>query len=229
MGTRWHASTGFHREKAGDRLTSPRDDDLLLLLQQLVQMSQCGTHLPDRKRLHGKNCSTYLSYVLPRHRPGSPRLHVPGGSTQVKDRLLLEASLREQPLKTASSGPCAGSVLPRCVCRFLDQSNVSPKNVIRLTELYEHGDPKVRDRASLILEIAKAKSHKRRRIKFLATYRRDLLDRLIREEFGGGSWPGFCQIPVRASRGPVLLVCPVANLVHPNRREVPPNESWPAK
>ncbi len=85
--------------------------------------------------------------------------------------------------------------------RFLDQSNISPKNVIRLTELCEHSDPKLRDRASLILEIGKAKPHKRRRIKFLASNRRDLLDRLIREEFGGDLGPGFLRIPVGTSRG----------------------------
>ena len=76
---------------------------------------------------------------------------------------------------------------------FLDQSNISPKNLIRLAKLCEYSDPKVRDRASLILEIARVKPHKRRRIKFLARYDRDLLDRLIREEFGGDLGPDFAE------------------------------------
>ncbi len=44
---------------------------------------------------------------------------------------------------------------------FLEQSNISRKNVIRLTELCEYSNLKVRDRASLILEIARVKPHKR--------------------------------------------------------------------
>ena len=76
---------------------------------------------------------------------------------------------------------------------FLEQSNISRKNLIRLTELCEHSNLKVRDRASLILEIARVKPHKRRRFKFLASNRGDLLDRLIREEFGGDPGPDFFE------------------------------------
>ena len=78
---------------------------------------------------------------------------------------------------------------------YLDQSNISRKNVIRLTQLCGHSNLKVRDRASLILEIANVKPHKRRRFKFLARYGRDLLERLIREEYRGDLGPDFFEYP----------------------------------
>ena len=80
---------------------------------------------------------------------------------------------------------------------FLEQSNISRKNVIRLTELCEHSNLKVRDRASLILKVARVKPHKRRRFKLLGRYRRDLLDRLIREEFGGDPGSDFFEYQFR--------------------------------
>ena len=51
---------------------------------------------------------------------------------------------------------------------YLDQSNISAKNTGRLRFLSEHPNSKVREVATLILEIARVKPHKRRRWKFLA-------------------------------------------------------------
>src|SRR5580692_9461415 len=61
---------------------------------------------------------------------------------------------------------------------FLDQSNISPKNIARLEILAQHASSEVKDLALLILEIARVKPHKRRRWKFLAQNHSELFLRL---------------------------------------------------
>jgi hypothetical protein len=51
---------------------------------------------------------------------------------------------------------------------FLDQSNISAKNIARLEILAQHASSEVKDVALLILKVARVKPHKRRRWKFLA-------------------------------------------------------------
>jgi hypothetical protein len=51
---------------------------------------------------------------------------------------------------------------------FLEQSNISRKNIVRLEILAQHVNNDVRHLAMLILEVARVKPHKRRRWKFLA-------------------------------------------------------------
>jgi hypothetical protein len=51
---------------------------------------------------------------------------------------------------------------------FLEQSNISRKNIVRLESLAQHVNNDVRHLAMLILEVARVKPHKRRRWKFLA-------------------------------------------------------------
>ena len=77
---------------------------------------------------------------------------------------------------------------------FLEQSHISQKNLDRLGILTRHADPGVRKLANLVLDVATAKPHKKRRLKFLAQNHRDLLVRL-KEAYGGylpdsfGPWP----------------------------------------
>ena len=61
---------------------------------------------------------------------------------------------------------------------FLDQSNISNRNIERLTTLTQATDLEVRELASLLLEIGRIHPRKRRRLKFLARQRRDLLNRM---------------------------------------------------
>src|SRR5271165_5988877 len=51
---------------------------------------------------------------------------------------------------------------------FLEQSNISSKNIVRLEILAQHVNNDVRHLAMLILEVARVKPHKRRRWEFLA-------------------------------------------------------------
>jgi hypothetical protein len=67
---------------------------------------------------------------------------------------------------------------------FLDQSHISQKNIERLGILTRHADPDVRRLAVLVLEVARVKPHKRRRLKFLAQNYPSLLLRL-KTEYGG--------------------------------------------
>ncbi len=62
--------------------------------------------------------------------------------------------------------------------RFLGQSNISAKNVARLTVLCGSADEKLRQLAALILDIARVHPRKRHRLKFLAGQRRDLFARM---------------------------------------------------
>lgn len=62
--------------------------------------------------------------------------------------------------------------------RFLEQSNISRKNIARLEILAQHASSEVKDLALLILEVARVKPHKRRRWRFLAQNYSELFLRL---------------------------------------------------
>ena len=62
---------------------------------------------------------------------------------------------------------------------LLNQSNISATNISRLKTLTRFPDQEVRERAELLLEVARVKSHKRKRRSYLARHRPDLLDRLV--------------------------------------------------
>jgi hypothetical protein len=70
---------------------------------------------------------------------------------------------------------------------LLRQSHISKKNIARLKHLVDSPDPKVLTLATLILEIGQVHPYKRRRMKFLAKERRDLLFRLDELGFQGHS------------------------------------------
>ncbi len=62
---------------------------------------------------------------------------------------------------------------------FFDQRNISARNVARLTVLCASEDEQVRALAALVLEVAKVKPHRRKRLKYLRQHRPDLIDRLV--------------------------------------------------
>jgi hypothetical protein len=61
---------------------------------------------------------------------------------------------------------------------FLDQSNISGKNIARLEILAQHASSEVKNLALLLLEVAHVKPPKRRRWKFLAQNHSELFLRL---------------------------------------------------
>jgi len=63
---------------------------------------------------------------------------------------------------------------------FLKQSRISEKNVVRLRELAAADDVQTAELASIVIEVARVKPYKKRRLKVLARERRDLLDALER-------------------------------------------------
>ncbi len=65
---------------------------------------------------------------------------------------------------------------------YLNQSNISKKNITRLEKLKSSQNEKISELASIVSEIAKIKPHKKRRLKFLARENKDLLLKL--EETG---------------------------------------------
>ncbi len=65
---------------------------------------------------------------------------------------------------------------------FLSQSNISKKNLQRLTELPASENEEVAELARIVLEIGKVKPGKKKRLAFLARNHRDLLEKL--EETG---------------------------------------------
>lgn len=65
---------------------------------------------------------------------------------------------------------------------YLKQSHISTKNVSRLRKLVQSDNKRVAELASIVLEVAVVKPHKKRRLKVLAQKRRDLLRKL--EETG---------------------------------------------
>ena len=81
-------------------------------------------------------------------------------------------------------GECDRIMCTDELCGDLDQSHISQKNIERLGILTRHADPDVRRLAALVLEVARVKPHKRRRLKFLAQNHPSLLLRL-KAEYGG--------------------------------------------
>ena len=61
---------------------------------------------------------------------------------------------------------------------FMQQSHISKKNVERLTVLTESENKRISELAGIVLEVAKVKPYKKRRLKVLARERRDLLEKL---------------------------------------------------
>ncbi len=62
--------------------------------------------------------------------------------------------------------------------RFLKQSHISDKNVSRLKVLMASADAEVAELAAVVLAVAEVHPYKRRRLKFLARNRRDLIEKL---------------------------------------------------
>ena len=62
---------------------------------------------------------------------------------------------------------------------FLDQSNISAKNIERLKVLASDSDPEVQTLARLVLDIALVHPHKRRRWRHLAAHQRELFHRAV--------------------------------------------------
>lgn len=65
---------------------------------------------------------------------------------------------------------------------FLQQSNISKRNLSRLRTLTDSSNAKTAELANIVLEVGLVKPHKRRRLKFLSQTRKDLLLKL--EETG---------------------------------------------
>jgi hypothetical protein len=65
---------------------------------------------------------------------------------------------------------------------YLQQSNISKNNINRLSILAASDNSKIAELAEIVLDVAKVKPHKKRRLKMLARERRDLLAKL--EETG---------------------------------------------
>lgn len=64
---------------------------------------------------------------------------------------------------------------------FLEQKNISAKNIARLRDLCESPDEDVRRRAEIILEVALIKPHRRKRRRYLYENRPDIFARLVEE------------------------------------------------
>ena len=63
---------------------------------------------------------------------------------------------------------------------YLKQSHISENNIDRLKTLATWRNPHIAELATIVIEIAKVKPYKKRRLKVLARERRDLLDALER-------------------------------------------------
>ncbi len=61
---------------------------------------------------------------------------------------------------------------------YLKQSHISEKNVKWLQSLGASDNDRIAELAQIVLEVARVKPYKRRRLKVLARERRDLLDKL---------------------------------------------------
>ena len=64
------------------------------------------------------------------------------------------------------------------IFNYLKQSHISKKNESRLNTLSCSENPKIAELASIVLEVAKVKPYKKRRLKVLARERKDLLQKL---------------------------------------------------
>jgi hypothetical protein len=60
----------------------------------------------------------------------------------------------------------------------MNQSHISDKNILRLQVLSESKDSRIAQLASLVLQVARIKPYKKRRLKVLAQQNIDLLDAL---------------------------------------------------
>ena len=60
----------------------------------------------------------------------------------------------------------------------MGQSHISKKNVERLIILADSENKKISELAGIVLEVAKIKPYKKRRLKVLTRERRDLLEKL---------------------------------------------------
>jgi hypothetical protein len=101
---------------------------------------------------------------------------------------------------------------------FLDQSNISGKNIQRLRTLVAHPDAEVQGMATLVLDVALVHPHKRRRWRHLAARHREMFDRavtLLGPEFfyevlldygdtGGPLWDALeeCRVTVQEAAAP---------------------------
>jgi hypothetical protein len=65
---------------------------------------------------------------------------------------------------------------------YLKQSHISQKNIKRLNKLALSENKKIAEHANIVLEVARIKPHKKKRLKVLGQKRRDLLNKL--EETG---------------------------------------------
>jgi hypothetical protein len=70
----------------------------------------------------------------------------------------------------------------REILGFLEQSHISPKNLVRLRTLGRSENTRIADLAHLVLDVGAATPYRRRRIRTLARERRDVLKRM--EEAG---------------------------------------------
>jgi hypothetical protein len=61
---------------------------------------------------------------------------------------------------------------------FMKQSHISGRNVEHLKKLASSGNPRIKELAEIVLEVARVKPYKKRRLKVLARERRDLLQKL---------------------------------------------------
>ncbi len=63
---------------------------------------------------------------------------------------------------------------------FLDQSNISKKNISRLKDLAQSDNAGIADMAAVVLKVAAVKPHKKRRMKIIAGEHRELLHEMER-------------------------------------------------
>jgi hypothetical protein len=68
------------------------------------------------------------------------------------------------------------------IFNYLRQSHISAKNITRLRKLASSSNARIAELASIVLDVAKVKPHKKKRLKVLAKKRTDLIKRL--EETG---------------------------------------------
>ena len=109
---------------------------------------------------------------------------------------------------------------------FLEQSNISRKNIARLEILAQHASTEVKDLALLILEVARVKPHKRRRWKFLAQNHFELFLRL--KALSGDDIPDADLSPLDLDISPMQhLESGGPGLFHSGQHEAAPWENDP--
>jgi hypothetical protein len=64
------------------------------------------------------------------------------------------------------------------IFRYLQQSNISAKNLSRLERLTKSQNQRIAELATIVLEVGRIKPNKRQRLKFLAKEHRELLQEL---------------------------------------------------